>query len=180
MKTTKIAFLLVLFLAAATMAASAQTQVFVPGNASGYFGNPADQINPLVSAITVNGPGTITVTYVSGTVDIGGVEVDPNGITQKDCPQTPLQEAIGISGGTCYHVGGLIGVFAPASTVSRSGFTAVDGTKGTVRIGIMPGLFFIGTSKTFEVKGAGTLFLGINDEHVSDNSGGFTVSVSVQ
>ena len=53
MKTTKIAFLLVLFLAAATMAASAQTQVFVPGNASGYFGNPADQINPLVSAITV-------------------------------------------------------------------------------------------------------------------------------
>jgi len=162
------------------MAAQAQqdVQVFVPGNASGYFGNPADQMNPLVSAITVSGPGTITVTYVSGTVDIGGVEVDPNGITQHNCPQAPLQEARGVSGGTCNHAGGLIGVFVPASRVSRKGFTAVDGTKGVVSVGILPCLFFVGTGETFDVKGAGTLFLGINDEHVSDNSGGFTVEVT--
>jgi hypothetical protein len=40
------------------------------------------------------------------------------------------------------------------------------------------GLFFIGTGKTFVVKLAGTLFLGINDNAVRDNGGGFTVAVT--
>jgi len=179
MTSTKITLVLLLFVAAATMAAPTQTQVFVPGNASGYFGNPADQLVPLVPAITVNGPGTITVTYVSGTVNIGGVEVGPTGITQHNCPQAPLQEAKGIAGGTCNYVGGLIGVFVSQSRVGYSGFNAVDGTKDATRVGVMPGgLFFIGEGKTFDAKQAGTLFLGINDEHVSDNSGGFNVEVT--
>jgi len=40
------------------------------------------------------------------------------------------------------------------------------------------GLFFIGTGKTFSVHHAGTLFLGINDTLVGDNSGGFNVTVT--
>jgi len=42
------------------------------------------------------------------------------------------------------------------------------------------GLFFIGSAKKFWVAQAGTLFLGINDCWVSDNGGGFNVTVSAQ
>lgn len=180
MKNTKIA--LVLFVATATIAARAQTQVFVPGNASGAFGNGINQVVPFVPAITVTGPGTITVTYVSGTVDYGvGVEVGPNGGSYPGKGgQWPLQEARGIAPHTkINNMAALIGVFVPQSRVLRKGFNALDGTKNVTRVGIMPGgLFFIGESRTFDVKEAGTLYLGINDPGVADNSGGFTVEVS--
>ena len=46
-------------------------------------------------------------------------------------------------------------------------------------VGIMPnGLLFIGTGKTFSMSEAGTLFLGINDPGVSDNSRDFNVTVT--
>jgi hypothetical protein len=73
--------LAVVVLIVAATTAAAQAQVFVPGNASGYFGNPVNQLVPLVPALTVSGPGTITVTYVSGTVFFGiGLEAGPNGV----------------------------------------------------------------------------------------------------
>jgi hypothetical protein len=73
----------------------------------------------------------------------------------------------------------LIGVFVRQSRVQRKGFMALDGTKAVAPVGIMPnGLFFIGTGKTFWVKGAGTLFLGINDIWAGDNGGGFIVTVA--
>ena len=174
--------LLVLTLAATP--AAAQTNVFVPGTASGYFGNPQDNAVPFVSALTVSGPGTITVTYVSGTVtDCCGINTGPNGVTFT-CPvqcQWPLQEAQGVAGRTTTREDALIGVFVPQSRVQRPGFTAIDGTKDATKVGIRPGgLFFIGTVKTFSVTQAGTLFLGINDITTSDNGGGFNVTVSVQ
>lgn len=173
--------LLVLILAATTTAA--QTQVFVPGNATGYFGNPVDQVVPFVPALTVSGPRTITVTYVSGRVtwDTMGDATGPNGTSCDFCTgmQFPLHEARGIGLGKVHNLGALIGVFVPQSRVLRKGFNAVDGTKNATRVGIMPdGLFFIGRGKTFYVKEAGTLFLGINDTNVFDNSGGFTVTVT--
>ena len=181
MKSTKIALLLVLSVAAATMAAQAQN-VFVPGNASGYFGNPVDQVVPFVSALTITGPGTITVTYVSGTVNFGGNEpAGPNGVfwESKCCFQLPLNEAHGIAVKKVNNMAALIGVFVPGSRVLRKGFNALDGTKNVSLVGIMPGnLFFIGTGKTFSLTEAGTLFLGINDAGVSDNSGGFNVTVT--
>jgi len=186
MKNAKIAFVLIVFVAMATMAAHAQNQVFVPGNTGGFFGNPVDQMNPLVPGITVTAPGTIAVTYVSGVVYDSGCPskgCGPNGATCKSgCAQLPLLEAKGVlPSGTKYHLDALIGVFVPASRVNESGFTAVDGTKGAVPVGIMPnGLFFIGASKSLPVTGAGTLYLGINDNIVGDNSGGFNVDVSVQ
>lgn len=67
------------FVAAAP--ALAQTEVFVPGNATGCFGNPDDGCMPLVAALTVSGPGTITITYVNGMVNYGLGEVGPDGGT---------------------------------------------------------------------------------------------------
>jgi Domain of unknown function DUF11 len=162
-------------------ATTTQHQVFVPGNASGYFGNPADIVVPFISAITVQGPATISVSYVSGTVlDCCGVNTGPNGASfNAEGAQMPLQEADGVAGGTVDNLDSLIGVFVPAQTVGTANFKAIDGTKNVTPAGIVPcGLFFIGEGKTFDVGYAGTLFLGINDFHVSDNGGGFTVEVS--
>ena len=170
---------LVLIVAAAT--ATAQTQVFVPGNTNGCFGNAVDKCIPLVPALTVSGPGKISVTYVSGTVtDAGGIDTGPDGAPWTDPRfQLPLQEKFGVWGWRMNHVDGLIGVFVPQSRVLRWGFAALDGTKGVARVGIMPdGLFLIGTAKTFHVSEAGTLFLGINDCWVGDNGGSFTVTVT--
>lgn len=182
----KVTFVLALFVAAATVAAPAQQdiQVFVPGTASGCFGNPDDGCAPLVAALTVSGPGTITVTYVDGLVSWSGPNstTGPNGTS---CPcrgmQFPLKEAqgIGLGGGHVKNLGALFGVFVSQPRVSHSGFQAIDGTKNLVRVGIKPDdLFFIGAGRTFDVGEAGTLFLGINDTIVSDNGGGFTVEVT--
>ena len=182
----KNAFVLVLFVAAITLGASAQTQVFVPGTALGYFGNPLDQPTPFVSAITVTGPATITVTYVSGQACWGGPSncVGPNGGFYRNSAglQFPLQEAKGVATPKkIQNISALIGVFVPAARVNRTGFQAVDGTKNVAKVGIMPGsLFFIGEGKTFSVNQAGTLYLGINDVYAGDDSGGFTVEVSSQ
>lgn len=166
------------FVAAAP--ALAQTEVFVPGNATGCFGNPDDGCIPLVAALTVSGPGTITITYVNGMVNYGLGEVGPDGGTFDVTPyQLPLQEAVGLAGGWVANIGALIGVFVPQARVQYKGFSPVDGTKGITRIGIMPtGLRFIGTGKSVTVTGAGTLYLGINDGGASDNSGGFNVTVT--
>jgi len=58
--------LVALVLTVAATTESAQTNVFVPGNATGCFGNPHLGCAPLVAALTVSGPAKITVTYVSG------------------------------------------------------------------------------------------------------------------
>lgn len=172
---------MMLVLIAAVTTASAQTPVFVPGNASGCFGNPADMCIPLVAAITVSGPGTITVTYVSGTVtDCCGTNAGPNGAPwTMNGAQAPLQEARGVLVRKIKNLDALIGVFVPQLRVQRANFSPLDGTKGVTTVGIMPwNLFFIGTGKTFPVSGAGTLYLGINDWGVGDNGGGFNVTVT--
>lgn len=174
--------MLVVIVGAATTVACAQKQVFVPGYASGYFGNPADITRPLVPAIEVRGPATIKVSYVSGTLFDGGViDTGPNGVPWNNAgAQTPLQEADGVADGTVDNIDSLIGAFVPVQRVEDCGkFKAIDGTKNATPVGIVPSwLFFIGEGKTFDVEYAGTLFLGINDYIVSDNSGGFTVEVT--
>ena len=182
MKVTKLISALAFSVVAVTVCACAQTTVFVPGNASGYFGSPAYGVVPMLPAITVSGASTITITYVSGTVDFGiGIEVGPNGgVYPGTGNQYPLQEAKGIANmAKIDNMAALIGVFVPQSRTQMKGFTALDGTKNVVTAGIMPdGIFFIGEGKTITVKEAGTLFLGINDSGVVDNSGGFTMQVS--
>jgi len=181
MTKAKVALVL-LACVAATAAASAQTQVFVPGTASGYFGRPLDLLVPFVPAITVDQSATITITYVSGTVTGSNGEAGPNGVPWNEgASQLPLQEARGTVGGKVNNLCALIGVFVPQARVTHKGFSPVDGTKDATPVGIMPGwLFFIGEGTTLEAKEAGTLFLGINDQLVSDNGGGFNVEVTVQ
>lgn len=178
------AALILIILIAAVATTAAQTNVFVPGNASGCFGNPDTGCPALVSALTVSGPATITVTYVSGLVYWNPCcSVGPDGGTWTGAPsQLPLGEALGVGLVTkVTNIGALIGVFVPQDRAQHAGFNALDGTKNVTPVGILPnGLFFIGTGKTFSVNQAGTLFLGINDFIVSDNSGGFNVTVSAQ
>ena len=167
-----------LILTVATTAASGQTNIFVPGNTNGCFGSPVDECNPLVTALAVSGPATITVTYVSGIVtDIDG-DIGPNGIP-CNCDEVPLEEAVGVSVRNIPNLCALIGVFVPQARVQYKGFNPIDGSKNETRVGILPnGLFFIGASKTFSVSEAGTLYLGINDNVVGDNGGGFNVTVT--
>ncbi len=118
---------------------------------------------------------------ISGKVsEENGRKYGPNGGScPNGCAQLPLEEAKGVFLGPIGRLDALIGVFVPASRVNRSGFAAVDGTKGVATVGIMPNkLFFIGKSKTFPVTEAGTLYLGINDNYVGDNGGGFNVTVT--
>lgn len=168
-------------LVAVSTVADAQVTVFVPGKASGHFGNPVATLVPFVPALTVTGPGTIQITYVSGMVQFGiGLVTGPNGAPWDLGPvQTPLQEARGVAHGHVNNLAALIGVFVRKSRVDAPGFQPIDGTKNLTPAGIIPStLFFIGTSKTIHVNGAGTLFLGINDEGVEDNDGGLMVQVT--
>jgi hypothetical protein len=181
MKIPKIVLLVAVVTAMAVLPANAQTTVFVPGNASGYFGNSNDLVIPFVQAITVNGPSTITITYVSGTVQWGGGEVGPTGGPYPASGfQFPLQEAKGVAPhNKLNNIAALIGAFVPQTRVQLNGFSALDGTKNITQVGIMPSsLFFVGETATITVTLPGTLYLGINDTLVSDNSGGFTVQVS--
>jgi hypothetical protein len=180
-KATASVLALFTLLVAVSTVADAQVTVFVPGKASGDFGNPVDTLVPFVPALAVTGPGTIQITYVSGMVQFGiGLITGPDGAPWDLGPvQTPLQEANGVANGHVNNLAALIGAFVPKSRVDAPGFRAIDGTKNLTPVGIVPGrLFFIGTSKTIHVNGAGTLFLGINDEGIEDNSGGFMVHVT--
>src|SRR5580704_15982526 len=140
-----------LLLMSAVTAAHAQTvTVVVPGNTLGGFGNPACCSEPYIPALAVPGPGTIMVTYISGTVtDSSGINTGPNGVEWNVTGnQFPLQEALGVAGGPIDNLDSLIGTFVARSRVVAEGFSAVDGTKGTARVGILPsGLFFIGTGR---------------------------------
>lgn len=171
--------------------AAAQTSVFVPGAAGGCFGSgpgggtPNPSCTPFVPALAVSGPGTITITYVSGLVT--WTPCCTTGPLGASCPvsgcavvRTALLESRGVQPKkTIEKIAALIGVFVPQQRVQTEGFQALDGTKDVAPIGIMPGnLFFIGTGATITVTKAGTLFLGINDWYVPDNSGGFNVTVA--
>jgi hypothetical protein len=173
--------------------ATAQTSVFVPGNAGGCFGNNPGggnyQCVPFVPALTVSGPGTITITYVSGIVTwTPCCTTGPLGVTcsasgpPTGCglSQTPLSESRGTQPKkTIIKIGALIGAFVPQARAQAEGFQPLDGSKNVAPVGIMPGtVFFIGTGRTITVTEAGTLFLGINDWYVPDNSGGFNVTVT--
>ncbi len=146
------------------------------------FGNHYDLRDPFVPAITVDAPATIKIAYVSGTVTgIDGVETGPNGVSwDTHGNQSPLQEKEGIAGGRIPNLDALIGAFVAKHRSDSPKFSAIDGTKGVVRVGIVPeALFFVGEGITYEAKEAGTLYLGINDWITSNNGGAFVVDVSV-
>jgi hypothetical protein len=69
---------LLAFLATGTANAGSAT-VFVPGNATGGFGQPPTGYVPLVPALDVSGKGTIKIVYKTGTVTDFRVLAGPRG-----------------------------------------------------------------------------------------------------
>lgn len=66
----------------AAMLGIASADVIVPGNTSGGFGNPSDQINPLIPAISVTGPAVIQITASGCLTDaVGPACITPNGFS---------------------------------------------------------------------------------------------------
>lgn len=173
---------------AANIAHAADSKtVTISSFASGNFGAGYDmetQQLPLVKALAVKSSGTIKITYVSGTwcahdgTDCSG----PNGTAIYDPSggwYDPLQEASGMQMSGSNNAMALMGAFVPQEWVDTPGFAALDGTKMTTGVGIMPNqLFFVGTNNYLQVTGAGTLYLGVNDWYVDDNSGSVTVTVA--
>jgi len=180
MKTGRLSrTVLILIITAAATTASAK-HVYVGGKATGCFGNADTACKTLVTGIAVSGPGTITIS-ASGRVKWGGGAYSgPNG--RSACIpdyQKPLQEAQGIAHGCVKNVGALFGVFVAQSWVQQEGFQPFDATKNLVQVGIKPGgLILVGRNKKLQVKEAGTLFLGINDDGVQDNGGRFSVNIT--
>jgi hypothetical protein len=116
------AAVLFFLIAAGTATAQTTATVFIPGNTLGDFGNPSvDGNQPYVTGIVATGPGTIVVTYLSGTVTDCCPELStgPDG-TPFDfgSGQSALQEAAGIAGGTIDDLDALIGIFVPQSSSS--------------------------------------------------------------
>lgn len=172
--------------------------VTVPSTASGGFGTPRDYYGenwtPLVKALSVKKAGTITISYQSGTEAVsdtpqvgwcGAGEAlcyGPNG-GGWDAPygwELPLSQESGASVHVT-NVMALIGAFVPESLVKENDFQALDGTRVTSGVGIMPDkLFFVGSYNVIQVSGPGTLYLGVNDMIVDDNVGSLAVEVSGQ
>jgi hypothetical protein len=132
-------------------------------------------------------PGTIVIT-ATGSIFYGTQfsSTGPNGAylptpLNSISNSYPLDEAVGINTAAYptkrNYIGALIGAFVPASVASQAGFQPVDGTKNLAPIGIVPStLFFVGNRHSIDVSSAGTLYLGINDNNVDDNSGSFTAT----
>lgn len=153
--------------------------VTVPGNASGGFGSPSDQTTPFVLAIKVRLASSITITATGCVTDAGISCVTPDGFSFFGM-LTPLQEA-GLAGNPDTHVDGLIGAFVPAVTAANPNFKPIDNANPACSPGPCidrTQVFFIGSSKTFAVGEAGTLYLGIDDFIVGDNGGSFQVTIS--
>jgi hypothetical protein len=157
--------------------------VEVSAMASGGFGSPPEGFSHLTEALTVHEESTITIQYRKGTWCFGaGLCTGPNGANFDNSGfATPLQESIGVLGGTVTNIGALIGAFVPEPLANTPGFQPLDGTLLTSGVGITPNLlFFVGNYNVVQVSGPGTLYLGINDGNVSDNSGSITVTAKAQ
>jgi hypothetical protein len=105
--------------------------------------------------------------------------VGPDGITFPDTPNgngeiLPLEERDGIDPDPSDFLGALIGAFVPAGTPGNPGFD--DDISGDVAAAA---LFLIGGGPyVFSAPGAGTLYLGINDSFVANDSGSFTITIT--
>ncbi len=136
----------------------------------------------MVKAITVTKATTIKISYISGQwkTNVSLPTSDANGYTGVVTDlQLPLQEATGVIGGKITNVMALTGAFVPKRLTDDNSFTPTDGTKKTRGVGIMPDkLFFVGNDNVMQTSGAGTLYLGVNDMIVADNSGSLTIEIT--
>ena len=107
----------------------ANGDAIVPGNASGGFGSPSDQVHPLIAAMTVAGPAVIQIAATGCLTDtVGPACITPNGFsfTGTGAELTPLEEAGVFSPPTDPRTDGLMGAFVPATIANQSTFQAID------------------------------------------------------
>ena len=171
--------------------------VLVPSTANGSFGSPVDGPTQFVVAHVVGVAGEQFSLSAIGTINLGeALSTDPNGLTLLhsaiigpfDQAFTPLEEGVLDAGGavatsdgssTVLKVGALIAAYIPNSRTSSPGFTPEDSDIAPAGNGILSSeLFFLGTGPVIlTAPFAGTLYVGINEPFVSNNSGSFDVSV---
>ena len=167
----------------------------VDAKASGKFGAYAMTVDvrslDLVEVHVFTAPGKVTI-KVEGTIDLhpsyrGAMGIGPEGLSAKRGSTgnyTPLDEAIvdvrGTSAlpATMHKNGALFGAFVRESTVNTPGFRPIneDFPDGGI---VSVSLFLIGSGLDFTANEPGTLFVGVNDSRPGNNSGSFSVTVSV-
>jgi len=162
------------------------TTIEVSATSTGFFGAPNNGATLLTPGFTVSVPVSIEIEAAGIVTDFNDqgelLEISPNGVdfTSNSGDVLPLQEAQGIPPDTPTTIlDALMGVFVPAATATLPNFIPEDAAKvGPGQVGIdASSLFLIGGGPfTFSAPGAGTLYLGVNDSFVLDNSGGFSVT----
>ncbi len=196
------AFLITLAVSAWSVPTLADT-VIVDSKATGGFGYFPDAAppaggTPMVLGFVFGAPSTVAI-ITTGTIDLflglpeledispdgTAFDGDDFGLTRAyNLGYAPLEEA-SVDGGadfttfsnTLPELGALMGAFVPKSTVDSPGFSPKDEDFG------VPGirsdqLFFIGSGPfEFKANEPGTLFLGINDNRASNNTGSFEITV---
>ena len=152
----------------------------VDSMANGGFGftNIVEPFEPLAEGPLLESGQQIQIS-ATGLVDPGGGAVTPSGPDGRPFDFTnvdgasPLLEALGLSNVLDPNSIALLGYFVPASQGDVEAFDIDQG-------GDLPvsGLFLVGSSFSYTAPEAGTLFFGINDPRVSNNSGAYNVTVS--
>ena len=167
----------------------------VDAKASGKFGAYKMTVDvrslDLVEVHVFKVPGKVML-EVYGAIDLhptyrGAMGIGPEGLSAKrgnSGNYTPLDEAIvdvrGTSAlpATMQNNGALFGAFVRESTVNTPGFRPIseDFPDGGI---VSVSLFLIGSGLEFTANEPGTLFVGVNDSRPGNNSGSFSVTVSV-
>lgn len=129
---------------------------------------PSKATSDFVKAITVSSPSLIQLT-ATGKISSGAVKnITPKGASKNlatcqnqflACHPLSLHKSAGVDFKTVSDFGALIGYFVPASTQHPST------------------MFFVGNYNEYVATEAGSLFLGINENDATDNTGNFSVQV---
>lgn len=149
------------------------------------LGGVAMALGPQLSAgevITISATGTISLGEIYHTVTADGVDVDSSSGHVSTWEYTPLEEAGVDANPTLANatlmpgLGALMGAFIPQTTVDAPGFTALDtDVGGDIQ---SSDLFLVGSSLVFTAGYDGTLFFGINEGYVANNTGSHIVTVT--
>jgi hypothetical protein len=181
----KLRVLVAAFVGLACMTGVAQSAVLaVDAKSNGGFGSSSGgTLGTAMVPFAVAGAATYQIS-AAGTISIcvgcqGVPLVGPGGIDLADSPFgngeiTPLEERDGTDPDPSLTVGALIGAFVFQGALGQAGFDEDIG-------GDVPAsaLFLIGVGPLlFSAPGAGTLYLGINDSYVANDSGAFTVTIN--
>ena len=176
----------------ATTALATSLTVNVDAHANGFFGHSFSlaQSTDMIRSISLTAGETVDI-IGTGQIAIGEqIFVGPNGEdTHSNTGKvfafeyTPLEEAI-VDANPAHandplmpKLGALIGAFVARSTVDATGFLARDTDVGG---GIAStDLFFVGESLSYTAAFDGTLFFGINEAYVQNNSLMYSASLTV-